>query len=340
MLRRPEGTHTRPRPFATKLNAQGLGRCTSQLLMRHQRIASAALNHAIPQPRSSVRGRTARESLGRKNSRLRLIMRLLGMQNRRKIGALPFGGILAMRFVGTRFALVVAAMVTMDCVCYAQPIYHEINYPRGDGPFPVVIALHTSGGFKTVKRQIAKYTGAGYTVYAPDFFARHGISHSNRLETWTKYRSQIEAELLEIIAVIKKDPKADAENIFAVGFSNGGYWSSFLAARKHVNAGASHYGVWSWPPSAGWDGYPAAYFDSDSNPVLAIHGDSDSVQKPRFVYPQLDIVEERSPKFTKHIFSNAGHSWDCKPCRQDGHDQEATRRSLQLTLELFEANKR
>ena len=236
--------------------------------------------------------------------------------------------------------LFVAAMVTANSAANAEPIYHEIKYPAGNGPFPVVIALHTSGGFNTVKKQISKYTNAGYAVYAPDFFRRHGISNSNRFETWTTYRTEIELELLELIEVIKKDPKSDTKNIFAVGFSNGGYWASFLAARKHVNAGASHYGVWRWPTSAGWNGYPADYFDADSNPVLAIHGDKDSVQKPRFVYDQLTIVESKSPKFKKHIFRNAGHSWDCEPCRKDGYDEEVTRQSLKMTLDLFEANKR
>ncbi len=140
--------------------------------------------------------------------------------------------------------------------------------------------------------------------------------------------------------MIKKDPKADAKNIFAVGFSNGGYWASFLAARNHVNAGASHYGVWRWPTSSGWNGYPANYFYSDSNPVLAIHGDNDSVQKPHFVYPQLEAVEGKSPKFRKHIFGDAGHSWDCEPCRKDGYDHEATQQALKITLEFFATNKR
>ena len=101
--------------------------------------------------------------------------------------------------------LFVAAMVTANSAANAEPIYHEINYPAGNGPFPVVIVLHTSGGFKTVKRQISKYTNAGYAVYGPDFFRRYGISKSNRFETWTTYRTAIEAELLELIEVIKKN---------------------------------------------------------------------------------------------------------------------------------------
>ena len=52
----------------------------------------------------------------------------------------------------------------------AEPIFHEKHYPKGDGPFPAVIALHTSGGFKTVKHLIQRYVDNGFVVYAPDFF--------------------------------------------------------------------------------------------------------------------------------------------------------------------------
>jgi dienelactone hydrolase len=244
-----------------------------------------------------------------------------------------------MKILGAAVVFTLSIMIAGNVESQAEPIYHETSYPNGDGPFPVVIVLHTSGGFMTVKKQIAKYTNSGYAVYAPDFFRRHGITHHNRFKTWTTYRAQIEAELLEIIDVIDDDTKADEKNIFAVGFSNGGYWASFLAARKHVNAGVSHYGVWSWPKSNGWNGYPANYFDSDSNPALAIHGKKDSIQKPRFVYPQLKAVERKSPRFKKHIFRNAGHSWDCKPCRKDGYDENVSQQALTMTLEFFAANK-
>ena len=102
-----------------------------------------------------------------------------------------------------------------------------------------------------------------------------------------------------------------------------------------VNAAASHYGVWRWPPRAGWNGYPAEYFDKESNPVLAIHGDGDTIQKPKFVYGQFDNIEVRSPKFKKHIFSNAGHSWDCKRCSKDGYNKKVTKLALEMTLDLF-----
>ena len=64
----------------------------------------------------------------------------------------------------------------------AEPIYHKVQYPSGDKKFPAVILLHTSGGFKTVRYQIPKYVKNGFAVYAPDFFKKHGISSSNRME--------------------------------------------------------------------------------------------------------------------------------------------------------------
>ena len=67
----------------------------------------------------------------------------------------------------------------------AEPIFHEKYYPSGEGPFPVVIALHTSNGYKTVRKAIKGFTNAGYAVYTPNFFKKHGISHKNRFKTWT-----------------------------------------------------------------------------------------------------------------------------------------------------------
>lgn len=225
-------------------------------------------------------------------------------------------------------------------LAHAETINHIVRYPSGAGPFPVVIVLHTSGGFQTVLHQIPKFTRAGYAVYAPDFFKRHGLTKRNRFETWTTYRAQIEVELIELLQLAKSDPKADANNIFAVGFSNGGYWASFLAARKHVNAAASHYGVWRWPSSSGWDGYPVKYFETDSHPVLALHGDRDSIQKPSFVYPQLEAAKARSRLFSQHIFSDAGHSWDCERCPQDGFDRAVSQKALEMTLDFFAENRR
>ncbi|MFQ3354780.1 MAG: dienelactone hydrolase [Paracoccaceae bacterium] len=115
---------------------------------------------------------------------------------------------------------------------------------------------------------------------------------------------------------MREDNRVDPKNLFAVGFSNGGYWASYLAAGGFVNAGVTHYGVWWWPKTH--NGYPVKYFSEMSNPVLALIGKEDTVQKYKFVMPEVKLAKERSQKFEFFVFKQAGHSWDCKPCKKDG----------------------
>ena len=108
---------------------------------------------------------------------------------------------------------------------------------------------------------------------------------------------------------MKTDPKIDRKNIFAVGFSNGGFWASYLAGKGLVTAAASHYGVWK----ASLDGdneYPVKYFSSASSPMLALHGEEDSTQKIEF-YMEAHTEIKDTPNFEDHVYEDAGHVWDC-----------------------------
>ncbi len=64
------------------------------------------------------------------------------------------------------------------------------------------------------------------------------------METFGTFREPIERDLTEIVGLAKSNPKVDTNNLFAVGFSNGGFWVRFLTGKSLVNAGVSHYGVW------------------------------------------------------------------------------------------------
>ena len=224
-------------------------------------------------------------------------------------------------------------LLTFTSSINAETIFHERYYPNGKGPFPVIIALHTSSGYKSVRKAVNGFLKAGYAVYTPDFFKKYGINHKNRFETWTKYRLEIEKDLIEIVQKAKSDVKTNPKNIFAVGYSNGGYWASFLAAKKYVNAGASHYGVWSWPKTH--NGYPAKYFSENSNPLLALHGNKETVQTLKWVKPQINKAANASSNFKFHVFKEVGHSWDCKPCKKDGYSLEVSKKALKMTLNFF-----
>jgi len=243
-------------------------------------------------------------------------------------------------------------------------IYHRKAYPTGSGPFPAVIALHTSGGLKGTRINIENFRKetwlrAGYAWYAPNFFEKHGITTETRMDTFAEYREDIEKELAAIITLMKTDPKIDSKNIFAVGFSNGGFWASYLAGKGIVNAAASHYGVWR----ASVDGeieYPMEYFSSTSSPLLALHGEDDSTQRLDYYFTARNQIHD-TPKFEDHVYKGAGHAWDCFPyfpkllvdrdpkrmgrilerveavCAEqfDGPNREVTNDALKRTLAFF-----
>lgn len=218
----------------------------------------------------------------------------------------------------------------------SEPIFHEKHYPSGTGPFPVVIALHTSGGFRTINHLIQRYVDDGMAVYAPDFFKRHGLTPKTRMKTFSTYRESIEKELSEIVKLAKNDPKIDPKNTFAVGFSNGGFWVCYLTGTSQVNAGVSHYGVWKANFGRSFTNpYPMDYFSKSSSPILALHGDADGTQKMVFVSEAWDSAKGNGAKLETHIYPGADHAWDRKNSTRWPYNEEVDKDSHKRTIEFF-----
>jgi len=237
------------------------------------------------------------------------------------------------------FAFIFLLFITMMSSVSSEPIVHKKYYPEGNGPFPVVINLHTSGGpfSKGMTRRSEMLVANGFAVYEPDFFSRHNITHKTRGDTWTKYRKNIETELSEIVELAKKDPKVDSKNLFAVGWSNGGYWATYLAAMKQVNAGASVYGVWQFGDKL--NGYPTKYINQNSNPILALHGKKETVQRFDRVMPFIKKAQSQSSKVELKVYDNAGHSWDVpRAGMKDGYNKEVTEDANKRIVAFFKKN--
>ena len=52
-------------------------------------------------------------------------------------------------------------------------------------------------------------------------------------------------DFIAIISQLQSMSKGGVKKVFAVGFSNGGYWAAALAARGDIDAGVSYYGEYS-----------------------------------------------------------------------------------------------
>ena len=238
------------------------------------------------------------------------------------------------KFANAFLVLVVCSIFSVNA--RAEAIYHEKFYPDGSGQFPAVIALHTSGGFKTVKHLIQRYVDDGFAVYAPDFFVKHGITPKTRMDTFDRFREDIEKDLSKIISLMRKDPKVQEDNIFATGFSNGGFWVCYLTGKSKVNAGVSHYGVWKANFGREMTNpYPMRYFSKSSTPILALHGDDDETQKPKFAEEAWDEIIESGAKLKTHIYAGAGHAWDRKHSWKFNYIKEIDEDSHRRTIKFF-----
>jgi len=219
----------------------------------------------------------------------------------------------------------------------AEPIFHKKRYPNENGPFPAVIILHTSGGYN----KSVYYHGhgdyfirEGFAIYVPDFFSRHYITSQTRGRTWGKYLNNIENELSEIVTLMKQDPKIDEKNIFAVGFSNGGFWASYLAGTGQVKAASSHYGVWGFrnKPKAN----PLRYINKDSSPLLILHPKKDKVQKMKWVEPRVKKALQVNKKNEAHFYEKGGHNWSSKSYKNGiGYNREVYEDAMLRTINFF-----
>ena len=223
---------------------------------------------------------------------------------------------------------------------FSEPIYHEKKYPSGNEPFPVVILLHSSGGFKSdymIRYIGSDYLKNGFAIYAPDFFKRHGITSQTRKKTWTTFREPIEKELSEIVAIVKQDKKINSKNIFAVGFSNGGYWATYLAGTKQVNAASSHYGVWTF--KGGLNGYPTKYIKKDCNPLLVLHPKKDKVQQLKHVKSHIAKAEKSCSAVKVHYYDKGGHAWESQKYQGGvGYNKDVWKDAVNKTITFFRNN--
>ena len=193
-----------------------------------------------------------------------------------------------------------------------EPLVTEITYPSFEdpGPFPGVIVLHTSGGWGSVDHVIPRFTEEGYAVYSPDFFTPFGLTPQTREQTFHKFRKPIEKGLSGVVRAMKEDPKIDNNNIFAVGYSNGGFWVCYLAGTGQINAGVSHFGVWLTNfDGSGLAAHPVEYFSKTSSPVLSLHATNDRVQKYKWASESWGKIKWRGAPLEHHTYSSGGHEW-------------------------------
>ena len=228
-----------------------------------------------------------------------------------------------------------AERVTIKDMGVQKNMKAEFTLPDGNGPFPAVIVLHTSGGASGAESDYSeRLAKIGYASLIPHYFEAHGISHSNRESALTGHAEEILADLSAALEWLKKNPRIDKDKIGAVGFSMGGYWAMVLAAQGKVQAGVSYYGVLS---GVGGNREKMRYkfreiFNEKSSPVLILHGSYDTTQKVDGANRLSDILDEKKVPYEKKIYPYAGHEFE----RFRGYKPDAAQDSWERTVHFLE----
>ena len=150
--------------------------------------------------------------------------------------------------------------------------------PKGKGPFPSVIVMHGSDGFKTNHLKIAeKLAGQGMAAFVPTWFGYH----QNRAH-WDHLRPE---DIPAAIADFQQLADADPNRTAFLGVSRGGGLALYYASQTPGTlAVVNYFGLTAWEGGLAELPHlplnPGDHLDFVKNitcPILSLHGDADDV---------------------------------------------------------------
>ena len=149
-----------------------------------------------------------------------------------------------------------------------DPIQGYLSRPKGAGPFPAVVLLHTCLGLPAERASIGERIAAwGYVALFVDDFATRGLKETCAVD----FKPAL-ADADGALAYLASLPYVDRTRIAAVGFSQGGDTALKIASRGAAGfkAAAAFY-----PPCANLDGAALTI------PTLILVGAKDEVTPAR-----------------------------------------------------------
>ena len=204
--------------------------------------------------------------------------------------------------------------------------------PKGAGPFPAIVLLHSCGGVRPhVSEDWPNYLNSiGYAVLTVDSFGSRG---AGRCPQALPVAADMEFDAYGALAYLAQRPDIDSGRIGVMGFSLGAQvLESFapnaaaLKGGEKFSAGIAFYGT-------------CEIFDPPKFPVLAILGDKDS--------NAFSCRRRNVDNFSVNIIPGAHHGFDIEQIQtmivvsgnhRAVYDAVATNRARGLTKEFFAKN--
>lgn len=185
--------------------------------------------------------------------------------------------------------------------------------PHGKGPFPSVIVMHGSDGYKPNHLKIAENLARqGMTAFVPTWFGYHkGRNH------WDQLRPE---EIPAAIADFQKQAPVDRQRTAFLGVSRGGglalYYGSQTPGTKAI---VNYFGLTAWEGGLAELPHlplnPKDHLDFVKNiscPIISFHGDADNVVPVTNTYRLNDACRRYNVVHEFIIYPGVNHSfiWD------------------------------
>jgi carboxymethylenebutenolidase len=175
-------------------------------------------------------------------------------------------------------------------------------HPREPGRYPIVLALHGSGGFSSSNYSnfAQMLADRGFAVYVPHYFDVTGTTWAYP-QAIREYHRRWMGTISDAIDFASQLDFTDPEAVGIVGFSLGAYLGLALAAtQERVRAVVDYFGGMPDEVIAEVKHLPA---------VLILHGDRDPVVPVTEAFKLESLLKSRHVAHEIKIYKGAGHSF-------------------------------
>lgn len=186
--------------------------------------------------------------------------------------------------------------------------------PKGEGPFPAVVLVHTCGGIKDshMRRHAQELLEMNFVVLMQDSFEPRGMrdcgaNNQNAVSAVLGVRDAYAA-----LAHLSKYPFVDKNRIYQSGYSWGGFVATLLTSSglaEIFNAPARFRATVSNYSPCLFQGRELITRNADK-PVLMLMGEKDTETPPSSCFPKLEELKAAGKPVNWHVYPDTTHGWD------------------------------
>ena len=223
-------------------------------------------------------------------------------------------------------------------------ISNKVFKPQGDGPFPAVVLIHTSGGLRNshVKRDAQKLVEKGYVALVLDSMGPRGVSVITE-STRALYPPAGVKDAYIALDFLRNQSFVDKQRIYEAGYSSGGFVATLLASpslAKAAGASDRFKATVSFYSTCAINKSNLILADTD-RPVLMLIAGDDRENPHGTCFQDLEQYRAKGMPIETHIFEKASHGWDKMGETNLGYfyNEEITNEGFIKMIEFFEKNK-